>query len=81
MVKSKIYKLEQNKKHNEPEIFFKLRDKFINELKPKNEKELELLSMYSKILVNMVYLKCRYSDKTEKNLLKYLKKIKMNNII
>ena len=75
----KKYKLQENK--NEPNIFFKLRDTFINELKPKNEKEFALLSMYSKILVNMVYLKCRYSDKTEKNLLKYLKKIKMNNMI
>jgi len=77
MVKKYILK----KNNNEPPLFFKLRDKFINELKPKSDKEFALLSMYSNILVNMVYLKCRYNDKTEKNLLKYLKKIKMNNMV
>ncbi len=66
---------------NEPEKFYTLRNKFITNLKPKNNKELDLISMYSHILVNMVYLKCRYNDKIEKKMYKYLKKIQMNNLL
>lgn len=66
---------------NEPEKFYTLRNKFITNLKPKNDKDLALMSMYSHILVNMVYLKCRYEDKIEKKMYKYLKKIQMNNLL
>jgi hypothetical protein len=51
---------------NEPNKFYTLRNKFITTLKPKNDKEFSLISMYSHILVDMVYLKCRYNDKIEK---------------
>ena len=66
---------------NEPEKFYTLRNKFITNLKPKNDKELSIISMYSHILVNMVYLKCRYNDKIEKKIYQYLKKIQMNNLL
>ena len=79
MGKKFILNIKENK--NEPEKFYTLRNKFITNLKPKNDKELSLISMYSHILVNMVYLKCRYEDKIEKKMYKYLKKIQMNNLL
>jgi hypothetical protein len=36
--------------------------------------------MYSNILINMVFLKCKYSPKTEKKIKDYINKEK-NNII
>ena len=79
MVK-KIFKYLIKKNNNEPDKFYNLKNKFIQELKPKNEKQLLLISMYSNILINMVYLKFRYNDKIEKKMYSYLKKIKMNNL-
>jgi hypothetical protein len=79
MGKKFILNIKENK--NEPEKFYTLRNKFITNLKPKNDKSLALISMYSHILVNMVYLKCRYNDKIEKKIYKYLKKIQMNNLL
>ena len=76
--KNYIYSIKEY--NNEPNKFYTLRNKFITLLKPKNDKELLLLNMYSNILINMVYLKCRYDNKIEKKLYNYLKKIKMNNI-
>lgn len=80
MVK-KIFTYLIKKNINEPDKFYNLKNKFIKELKPKNEKELLLISMYSNILINMVYLKCRYNSKIEKKMFNYLKKIKMNNLL
>ena len=79
MGKKFILSIKENK--NEPEKFYTLRNKFILSLKPKNDKELSLMTMYSHILVNMVYLRCRYEDKIEKKMYKYLKKIKLNNLL
>ena len=79
MGKKFILSIKEN--NNEPNKFYTLRNKFITNLKPKNDKELSLISMYSHILVNMVYLKCRYEDKIEKKMYKYLKKIQMNNLL
>jgi hypothetical protein len=79
MGKKFILSIKENK--NEPEKFYTLRNKFILSLKPKNDKELSLMNMYSHILVNMVYLRCRYEDKIEKKMYKYLKKIKLNNLL
>ena len=79
MGKKFILTIKENK--NEPEKFYTLRNKFILSLKPKNDKELSLMTMYSHILVNMVYLRCRYEDKIEKKMYKYLKKIKLNNLL
>jgi hypothetical protein len=79
MGKKFILSIKENK--NEPEKFYTLRNTFILSLKPKNDKELSLMTMYSHILVNMVYLRCRYEDKIEKKMYNYLKKIKLNNLL
>jgi hypothetical protein len=64
------------KKDNEIELYFNIRKNFIESLKPKNEKELKLLNMYSNILLNILFLKCKYGMKTEKKIMTYLKKLK-----
>ena len=32
--------------------------------------------MYSNILINMIFLKCKYQEKTENNIKKFMKKYK-----
>jgi len=75
-MKNKIFKYKMEKKDNEIELYFNIRKNFIESLKPKNEKELKLLNMYSNILLNMLFLKCKYVIKTEKKMMSYLKKLK-----
>ena len=70
------------KKHdNEVLIYYNLRKEFIKLSEPKNNKELKLYEMYSNILINMIFLKCRYQEKTEKNIKKFMKNYKkvLNN--
>jgi hypothetical protein len=55
-----------------------MRKLFLDSHKPKNEKEFKLYEMYSDILINMIYLKCRYEKKTEKMILTYIKKNRKN---
>ena len=57
-------------------IYYNLRKIFIELSKPKNNKELKLYEMYSNILINMIFLKCRYQEKTEKHIKKFIKKHK-----
>jgi hypothetical protein len=65
------------KKHNhEISLKYNLRKFFIETQYPKNKKELELYIMYSNILINMIFLKCRYQDKTEKIVKKFLQDYK-----
>ena len=73
---NKIFKYKIEKKDNEIELYFSIRKNFIESLKPKNEKELKLLNMYSNILLNMLFLKCKYEIKTEKKIMSFLKKLK-----
>jgi len=75
-MKNKIFKYVIEKKNNEIELYFNIRKNFIESLKPKNEKELKLLNMYSNILLNMLFLKCKYEIKTEKKIMSFLKKLK-----
>lgn len=75
-MKNKIFKYKIEKKDNEIELYFSIRKNFIESLKPKNEKELKLLNMYSNILLNMLFLKCKYEIKTKKKIMSYLKKLK-----
>jgi len=75
-MKNKIFKYKIEKKDNEIELYFNIRKNFIESLKPKNEKELKMLNMYSNILLNMLFLKCKYKIKTEKKIMSYLKKLK-----
>lgn len=64
------------KKDDEIELYFNIRKNFIESLKPKSNKNFLLLNMYSNILINILFLKCRYSIKTETKLKFYLKKLK-----
>ena len=75
-MKNKIFKYKIEKKDNEIELYFNIRKNFIESLKPKNEKELKLLNMYSNILLNMLFLKCKYEIKTEKKMMSFLKILK-----
>jgi len=60
----------------EPELFFKIRNTFIDLLKPKNKNELDLYDMYSNIFINIFFLDCRYQAKTENFIKDFLKKYK-----
>ena len=75
-MKNKIFKYKIEKTDNEIELYFNIRKNFIESLKPKNEKELKLLNMYSNILLNMLFLKCKYQINTQKKMMNYLKKLK-----
>jgi len=65
-----------NKKENEVELFYNIRKIFINLSKPKTIKQTKLFEMYSNIFINMIFYKCRYLDKTEEFIKKFLLKNK-----
>lgn len=65
---------------NESNKLYQIRKKFIEELKPKNKKDLEMITQYSNILIDIVFLKCQYDEKTMKQMKKYLDKIKKFNV-
>jgi hypothetical protein len=71
MKKNFSFKIE--KYEDEPNRYYLIRKIFINKKNPKTKKEFELMLMYSNILINMVFLHCRYSAKTSKIILDYLK--------
>ncbi len=71
---NKNFTITIEKKENEPELFYRIRRKFVELSNPKNNKELKLNEMYSNILINMVFLKCSYQDKTEEFIRNFLKK-------
>jgi hypothetical protein len=71
---SKKTKFFIQKKEDEIFLYYELRKIFVDSFKPKNNKEFKLLEMYSNILINIVFLKCRYSDKTEKKIKDFIKK-------
>lgn len=77
-----MVKLIIHKRVDEIELYFNIRKVFIECLVPKNNKELSLYEMYSNIFINILFLKCRYQEKTEKFikkfLIKYKKKIEKN---
>ena len=64
------------KKDTEINLYFNLRKSFIDLLKPKNKKQFELYNAYSNIFINILFLKCHYSEKTEKFIQKFIKKYK-----
>ena len=74
-----IYKI--NKKDDEINFYYNLRKIFIENLKPTNNKELNLYEMYSNIFINIIFLKCRYEDKTEEKLNSFLKKNNFKKIL
>lgn len=73
---SKKFTYKVIKKENETNAQFYLRKIFITFYEPKTIKEYNLLNMYSNILINIIYLKCRYNSKTEKKIKDFLKKYK-----
>ena len=79
-VNKNIIQHELKKYYYESDFIYNIRKRFIDFYKPKNEKEFKLYEMYSNILINMVFLKCKYSPKTEKKIKDYINKEK-NNII
>ena len=81
MVLKKKYNYNFVKNYNENDISYNIRKSFVKILEPKNEKEFNLYNMYSNIFVNMIYLKCRYSENTEKFIKNFLKKYKKKFIV
>jgi hypothetical protein len=72
--KKLIYSLKKG--INESDKSFFIRESFISSLHPKTDKELNIISLYSHILINKLFLKCSYNEKIEKKLKKYLEKFK-----
>lgn len=80
-------KYEIKKKEDEIDLYYNLRKLFIELSNPKNKKEFNLINMYSNIFINIIFLKCRYQNKTEEFIKFFLSKYKNkilnlnNNII
>lgn len=72
------YILKKNK--NEILLYYNIRKLFIDITNPKTEKKFKLYEMYSNILINIIFLKCRYEKKTEKIIINFIKNYK-NNIL
>ena len=73
---SKKFTYKVIKKEDELNAHYYLRKLFIDTNAPKTIKNFELLNMYSHILINIIFLKCRYSAKTEKKIKDFIKKHK-----
>lgn len=68
------YILKKNK--NEILLYYNIRKLFIEVTNPNTEKKFKLYEMYSNILINIIFLKCRYEKKTETKLVNFIKKYK-----
>jgi len=69
------------KKNNyELDEYFKLRKKFIELFKTNNKKDFIYVENLSFIFINMVFLKCKYSNLTEKNILLTIQSSKSRNL-
>jgi hypothetical protein len=68
------YILERN--YSEILLYYNIRKIFIEYNNPKTEKKFKLYEMYSNILISMIFLKCRFSKKTEKIIIDFIKKNK-----
>lgn len=75
---NKKFKYIIKKKEDEINIYYNIRKKFINTLKPKNKKEYNIYELYSHILINILFLKCRYHKDTENTINNYIQKYKNN---
>ena len=73
-MKSKKYTI---KKHeNEINLFFNIRELFVELLKPKNNTELKLYESYSNMFIDIIFLNCRYNEENEKFIKNFLDKFK-----
>jgi hypothetical protein len=75
-MKKNKFVIKKNK--NESELYYNLRELFIMKENPKTKPKFLLTEMYSNILINIIFLKCRYSKKTEKPIINFIKKYKNN---
>jgi hypothetical protein len=76
MKKKDDFIIKKNK--NEIDLYYNIRKIFITKQNPKTKSKFLLIEMYSNILINILFLKCRYSEKTEKNIINFIKKYKNN---
>ena len=79
-MKEKNFKYYIKKGENEINLYYNLRKEFIILSNPKSDKEFKLYEMYSHILIDIVFLKCRYQKKTEQYIKDFMAKHK-NKII
>jgi len=63
---------------NEIDLYYNIRKLFINTDNPKTKSKFLLSEMYSNILINMLFLRCRYCKKTEKPIINFITKYKSN---
>lgn len=77
-MKNKKFIYNIKKDDNEIYLYYNLRKKFIEMKEPKNTKEMKLYEMYSYIFINMLFLKCRYKEKTENVIYQFLQKHSKN---
>jgi len=75
--KKNLYIIKQYE--NETDLYFNIRKIFIDLLKPKNNKEFKLYEAYSHMFINIIFLKCRYSEKSENFIKNFLDKYKKKN--
>jgi hypothetical protein len=66
---------------NELKEHFNLRKKIVLYLNPKNKKEFIYYSNLSNIILNKIYLKCKYEKKTEELIKNILKSMNNKNIL
>jgi len=73
-------KYEIKKNEGEVDLYFNLRKLFYEKMKPKKItlNQFKLLEMYSNILINIIFLKCRYQKNTEKIIKEFIDKNKNN---
>jgi hypothetical protein len=76
MSSKKKFKYNIIKRDDEINLYYNIRKLFIENNNPKNEKELKKYENYSHILINIIFLKCRYSTKSEKVIKDFMKKHK-----
>jgi len=81
MSSKKKFKYSIIKKDDEINYYYNIRKLFIENNNPKNEKEFKSYENYSHILINMLFLKCRYLTKSEKVIKDFLKKHKSKLIM
>jgi len=73
------FDIKRNK--NEIDLYYDIRKFFIFKNNPVTQSKFLLIQMYSNILINIIFLKCRYEKKTEKLIVEFIKKYKNDLII
>lgn len=66
------------KNEDETNEIFEKRKKFIAEMKPKNQEEYYRASVFSRIIINILVLKCIYNNDVMEHVEKIIKKLSNN---